>query len=40
MIFYHKNIGKMLGRDMAYTPAAANWINFDYYNITVEGCLL
>ena len=36
-----KNIGKMLGRDMAYyTPAAANWINFDYYNITVEGCLL
>ena len=40
MIFYDKNIGKMLDREMAYAPVEANWINFDYYNITVEGCLL
>ena len=44
MIFYYKNIGKMLDkmldRDMAYAPVAPNWINFDYYNITVEGCRL
>ena len=37
MLFYDKNIGKMLDRDMAYSPVAPNWINFDYYNITVEG---
>ena len=30
----------MLDRDMAYASVAPNWINFDYYNITVEGCLL
>ena len=40
MIFYDKNIGKMLDRGMAYVPVAPNWIIFDYYNITVEGCLL
>ena len=40
MIFYYKNIGKMLDCDMAYAPVAPNWINFDYYSITVEGCLL
>ena len=40
MIFYDKNIGKMLDRGMAYAPVEANWINFDNYNITVEGCLL
>ena len=40
MIFYDKNIGKMLDCYMAYAPVAPNWIKFDYYNITVEGCLL
>ena len=40
MIFYDKNIGKMLDSDMAYAPVAPNWINFDCYNITEEGCLL
>ena len=39
-MFYDKNLGKMLDRDMAYAPNAPNWINFDDYNITVEGCLL
>ena len=42
MVFYDKNIGKMLDRDVAYAPVAPNWINFYIirYNITVEGCLL
>ena len=30
----------MLDRDMAYAPVPPNWINFDYYTITVEGSLL
>ena len=30
----------MLDRDMAYAPVAPNWMNFDYYNLTVVGCLL
>ena len=41
-MFYETKLGKMLDRDVAYmyAPVAPNWINFDDYYITVEGCLL